>query len=57
MVLFKDFHGNTVGDHTQVDYDLDTSIYLYDGDGGTLFNAVDNTILPADAERIAREVV
>ena len=52
-VIFKDFHGNTRGDETQVDYDLDTSIYLYDADGTRLFNAVDNTILPADAARIA----
>lgn len=54
-VLFRDFHGNTRGDETQVDYDLDTSIYLYDADGARLFNAVDNTILPADATRIAAE--
>lgn len=53
FVLFKDFHGNTVGDATQVDYDLDTSIYLWDADGTALFNAVDNTILPPDAARIA----
>ena len=55
MVLFKDFHGNTRGDETQVEYDLDTSIYIYDTDGATLFNAVDNTILPADAARIFSE--
>jgi L-ascorbate metabolism protein UlaG (beta-lactamase superfamily) len=52
-VIFKDFHGNTKGEETQVDYDLDTSIYIYDADGTRLFNAVDNTILPADAARIA----
>src|SRR4051794_30212904 len=52
-VLFRDFHGNTQGDATLVEYDLDTSIYLYDPDGSTLFNAVDNTILPDDAARIA----
>jgi UDP-MurNAc hydroxylase len=55
LVLFKDFHGNTVGDDTQVDYDLDTSLYLTDADGARLFLAVDNTILPADAARIAAE--
>jgi L-ascorbate metabolism protein UlaG (beta-lactamase superfamily) len=54
-VIFKDFHGNTRGDETQVDYDLDTSIFLYDADGTRLFNAVDNTILPADAARIAAD--
>jgi L-ascorbate metabolism protein UlaG (beta-lactamase superfamily) len=54
-VLFRDFHGNTRGDQTQVDYDLDTSIYLYDVDGTRLFNAVDNTILPLDAARIVAE--
>jgi L-ascorbate metabolism protein UlaG (beta-lactamase superfamily) len=54
-VIFMDFHGNTKGEETQVDYDLDTSIYLYDVDGTRLFNAVDNTILPADAARIAAE--
>ena len=53
LVLFRDFHGNTQGDATLVEYDLDTSIYLYDPDGSTLFNAVDNTILPPDAARIA----
>ncbi len=53
VVVFKDFHGNTKGEETQVDYDLDTSIYIYDADGARLFNAVDNTILPSDAERIA----
>jgi UDP-MurNAc hydroxylase len=53
LVLFKDFHGNTKGDETAVEYDLDTSIYLYDPDGTRLFNAVDNTILPVDAARIA----
>ena len=53
IVLFKDFHGNTVGDDSQVAYDLDTSLYLYDADGARLFLAVDNTILPADAARIA----
>ena len=55
LVLFKDFHGNTKGDETAVEYDLDTSIYLYDPDGTRLFNAVDNTILPDDAARIAAE--
>jgi L-ascorbate metabolism protein UlaG (beta-lactamase superfamily) len=55
VVLFRDFHGNTQGDETLVEYDLDTSIYLYDPDGTRLFNAVDNTILPADAARIAAE--
>jgi L-ascorbate metabolism protein UlaG (beta-lactamase superfamily) len=55
LVLFKDFHGNTKGDETAIEYDLDTSIYLYDPDGTRLFNAVDNTILPADAARIAGE--
>jgi hypothetical protein len=54
LVLFKDFHGNTLGDDTQVDYDLDTSLYLFDADGARLFLAVDNTILPADAARIAQ---
>lgn len=54
-VIFKDFHGNTQGDETQVDYDLDTSLYLYDADGTRLFNAVDNTILPPDAARIAAQ--
>jgi L-ascorbate metabolism protein UlaG (beta-lactamase superfamily) len=54
-VIFKDFHGNTKGEETQVDYDLDTSLYLYDVDGTRLFNAVDNTILPADAARIAAQ--
>jgi UDP-MurNAc hydroxylase len=55
VVLFKDFHGNTLGDDTQVDYDLDTSLYLTDADGTRLFLAVDNTILPADAARIAAD--
>jgi len=54
-VLFRDFHGNTRGDDSQVDYDLDTSIYIVDADGTRLFNAVDNTILPPDAARIAAE--
>jgi L-ascorbate metabolism protein UlaG (beta-lactamase superfamily) len=54
-VLFRDFHGNTQGDDTLVAYDLDTSLYLYDTDGSRLFNAVDNTILPADATRIAAQ--
>ena len=54
LVLFKDFHGNTLGDDTQVAYDLDTSLYLFDRDGTRLFLAVDNTILPADAARIAQ---
>ena len=54
-VIFKDFHGNTRGEETQVDYDLDTSLYLYDVDGTALFNAVDNTILPPDAARIAAQ--
>ena len=53
LVLFKDFHGNTLGDDTQLEYDLDTSLYLFDADGTRLFLAVDNTILPADAARIA----
>ena len=55
IVLFKDFHGNTAGDDTQVAYDLDTSLYLTDADGTRLFLAIDNTILPADAARIAAE--
>jgi len=55
IVLFKDFHGNTLGDDTQVAYDLDTSLHLTDADGARLFLAVDNTILPADAARIAAE--
>ena len=52
-LLFSDFHGNTKGDASQIEYDLDTSLYLVDADGTRLFNAVDNTILPPDAERIA----
>jgi UDP-MurNAc hydroxylase len=52
FALFKDFHGNTLGDDTQVAYDLDTSIYLFD-DRARVFLAIDNTILPADAARIA----
>jgi UDP-MurNAc hydroxylase len=55
LVLFRDFHGNTAGDDSVLDYDLDTSLYLYDGDGARVFNAVDNTIRPEDAERIAKE--
>ncbi len=55
IVLFRDFHGNTLGDDTQVAYDLDTSLYLYDADGTRLFLGVDNTLLPADAARIAAE--
>ena len=55
VVLFKDFHGNTLGDDTQVGYDLDTSLYLYDADGTRLFLGVDNTLLPADAARIAAD--
>jgi L-ascorbate metabolism protein UlaG (beta-lactamase superfamily) len=55
VVLFKDFHGNTLGDETQVAYDLDTSLYLYDRDGTRLFLGVDNTLLPADATRIAAQ--
>ena len=54
-LLFSDFHGNTKGDQSQIDYDLDTSLYLVDVDGTRLFNAVDNTILPADAARITAE--
>ena len=54
FVLFRDFHGNTLGDDSLVDYDLDTSLYLWDADGTRLFLAVDNTILPADADRIAQ---
>ena len=53
LVLFKDFHGNTLGDTTQVAYDLDTSLYLYDRDATRLFLGVDNTLLPPDAARIA----
>jgi L-ascorbate metabolism protein UlaG (beta-lactamase superfamily) len=55
LVLFRDFHGNTLGDDSVLDYDLDTSIYLFDGDGARVFNAVDNTIRPEDAARIASE--
>ena len=55
LVLFKDFHGNTRGDDSQIVYDLDTSLYLTDADGTRLFLAVDNTILPADAARIAAQ--
>jgi UDP-MurNAc hydroxylase len=55
LVLFRDFHGNTLGDDSVLEYDLDTSLYLFDGDGTKVFNAVDNTIRPEDAERIARE--
>ena len=51
-VLFGDFHASTAGNDSLVDYDLDTSIYLIDGDGTRLFNAVDNTILAEDAGRI-----
>jgi len=55
LVLFRDFHGNTLGDDSALDYDLDTSIYLFDGDGTRVFNAVDNTIRPEDATRIAEQ--
>lgn len=51
-VLFKDFHGNTKGDDSQIEYDLDTSLYIFDADGTSVFNAVDNTILPPDARAI-----
>jgi L-ascorbate metabolism protein UlaG (beta-lactamase superfamily) len=53
-VLFRDFHATTAGDDSLLDYDLDTSLYLMDGDGARVFNAVDNTILAADAEQIRR---
>jgi UDP-MurNAc hydroxylase len=55
VVLFRDFHGDTAGDETLVAYDLDTSLYLFDSDGTRLFLGVDNTILPADAARIAAQ--
>ena len=55
IVLFRDFHGNTAGDDSVLEYDLDTSLYLFDADGARVFNAVDNTIRPEDAERIAAE--
>ena len=55
LVLFRDFHGNTLGDDSVLEYDLDTSIYLFDSDGTRLFNAVDNTIRPQDAARIAAQ--
>jgi len=55
FLLFKDFHGNTRGDETEIHYDLDTSIYIFDADGTRLFNAVDNTIQPLDGARIAAE--
>jgi L-ascorbate metabolism protein UlaG (beta-lactamase superfamily) len=51
-VLFRDFHASTAGDDSLLDYDLDTSLYLMDGDGTRVFNAVDNTILAADAAGI-----
>jgi L-ascorbate metabolism protein UlaG (beta-lactamase superfamily) len=54
-VLFRDFHATTAGDDSLVDYDLDTSLYLMDGDGARVFNAVDNTILTADAARIREQ--
>lgn len=53
LVLFKDFHGNTLGDDTQVVYDLDTSLYLFDADGARVFLGIDNTLLAPDAARIA----
>jgi UDP-MurNAc hydroxylase len=53
-VLFGDFHATTLGDESLLDYDLDTSLYLMDADGARVFNAVDNTILPADAANIRR---
>src|SRR6202012_2617495 len=55
LVLFRDFHGNTAGDDSVLDYDLDTSLYLFDGDGARVFNAGDNTIRPEGAARIAAE--
>jgi len=51
-VLFRDFHASTAGYDSLVAYDLDTSLYLMDGDGTRVFNAVDNTILADDAARI-----
>jgi hypothetical protein len=53
-VLFKDFHATTAGDASLVDYDLDTSLYLFDRDGAGVFNAVDNTILPAGAAAVRK---
>lgn len=53
-VLFRDFHATTAGDDSLVDYDLDTSLYLMDGDGARVFNAVDNTVLAPDAANIRK---
>jgi UDP-MurNAc hydroxylase len=51
-VLFSDFHATTTGGESLLDYDLDTSIFLFDSDGTRLFNAVDNTIQPEDAAQL-----
>lgn len=51
--LFPDFSGSSAGHARAVDVDLDTSIWIEDADGTTVFNAVDNTITPAHAAAVA----
>ena len=53
VTVFGDFAPTALGVPDAVDYALDTSILIQDCDGTQLFNASDNTIQAADAERIA----
>jgi UDP-MurNAc hydroxylase len=53
VAVFTDFNGSWVGDHDQeLMYNLDTSLWVWDENGQSVFNATDNSILPADCKKM-----
>lgn len=51
IAVFGDFAGSSFGEPNDVNYALDTSLYVRDTNGESFFNISDNSIQTADAER------
>lgn len=54
VCVFSQFEGTSDGTPDDVNYPMDTSLFVRDSSGCTLFHAVDNPIKPRDAHLLAR---
>lgn len=54
-IIFKDFNGSSVGDISELGYDLDTSLWIQDESGCSVFNAIDNSLLPHNSKELRNQ--
>ena len=52
MAIFADFNGSSIGHDQELQYDLDTSLWVWDINGHSVFNTTDNSILPHDCRKL-----